>query len=335
MHVVVTGAGGRIGRVLVPALVEQGHRVRCLLLRRDPAAAALAALGDAVEVVRGRLEYYADVEPAMAGAEAVVHLGGAMGDFGDEEFFEANVRGTFNVMQAIRQVAPAIQRVVFASSDAIYEKYVPGGFRTPINPDTTPRDGKGIYALTKIVGEELCWSYLRTFDIPTTVLRFPIARAAAELPEFHEFWLDGLLVAKRRQRGRDPAAADAVALLEKLQAEMAGGRALIVARDEFGHPYRRVFVDVRDVVQSLLLALEVEAAVGQAFPVAGKDQPTSSDKVVPYLAGKLGVPYFEVNLPGIPTFYDHDAGKTAALLGYVPRYDVLTMIDEAVGARPG
>ena len=332
MHVLVTGAGGRIGRAVVAALVARGDRVRCLVMQQDPAARALAAYGDAVQLFRGNLEFYPEVEPAVAGAEAVVHLGAAMGSFTDYQFFEANVRGTFHVLQAVRRVAPGLRRFVFPSSDAIYEKYVPGGLRSPINPDTTPRDGKGLYALTKIMGEEMCWSYLRTFDVPTTVLRFPIARAAAELPDFYELWLDGLLGFKRGQARRDPVSARAVEILERLQAETGGERRLVVARDEFGEPYQRVYVDVRDVVQAVLLALDVDAAVGQAFPVAGKDQPVGADRIVPYLAQKLRTPYVEVNLPGIPTHYEHDARKTAALLGYRPRYDVFAMIDEAVAA---
>jgi nucleoside-diphosphate-sugar epimerase len=334
MNVLVTGAGGRLGRALVPALLAGGHMVRCLVVRGDPQASHLTGLGGGVQVVRGQLEYYPELEPAVAGVEAIVHLGAAMGDFSDDQFFETNVRGTFNVLQAVRRVAPGLRRFVFASSDAIYEKYVAGGYRTPINPDRTPRDGKGVYALTKIVGEELCWSYLRTFDVPAVVLRFPIARAAAELPEFYEFWLDGLLRYKRGQVGADGEAARAVEILEGLERAAAGSRRLIVARDEFGEPYQRVYVDARDVAQAVLLALENDLVVGHAFSIAGKDQPVTSEQVVPYLAERLRVPYVEVSLPGIPTRYTHDGRKASALMRYAPRYDVFAMIDEGLGDAP-
>jgi UDP-glucose 4-epimerase len=333
MRILVTGAGGRIGRMVVEALVERGHDVRCLVVQNDPQAPRLAALGPRVQVVRGHLEYYPEVEPAVAGVEAVYHLGAAMGSFTDWQFYTTNVTGTFNVLQAVRRVAPGIRRFVFPSSDAVYEKYVPGGYRTPIDPDRTPRDGKGQYAMTKILGEEMCWSFWRTYDIPCVVFRFPIARAAEELPQFYELWLDGLLNYKRRQRRADPEAEKAVTILEQLQSATGAERRLIVARDEFGEPYRRVYVDVRDVAQALLLALEAGDAVGHAFPVAGKDQPTTSERIVPYLSKKLGVPYLEASLPGIPTHYEHDGAKTAALLGYEPKYSVFDMIDEAVAKR--
>jgi nucleoside-diphosphate-sugar epimerase len=330
MKILVTGASGRIGRGLVAALLERDHQVRCLVLPQDPHIGELAALGAGVEILRGHLEYYAEVEPAVAGMDAVFHLGAAMGAFTDYQFFEANVRGTFHVLQAVRRVAPGIRRFVFPSTDAVYEKYVSGGYRTAINPDTTPRDGKGAYAMTKILGEEMCWSFMRTYDIPAVVLRLPVARAAAELPAFYEFWVDGLLRHKRGQCHVDAEAEQAVAILEALQREGGERRRLLLAKDEFGQPYQRVYVDVRDVVQALLLALEKESVVGHAFCVVGKDQPTPADKVVPYLAEKLGRPYVEVSLPGVPTYYTHNAAKARALLGYRPVYDTLAMIDEAV-----
>ena len=145
------------------------------------------------------------------------------------------------------------------------------GLQSPIDPDSSPRDGKGLYALTKILGEEMCWSYLRSYDIPGTVLRFPIARVASELPDFYELWLDGLLSYKRGQQRRDPEAAsvgggDPGGVLQRQAGDV---RHLVVARDEYGQPYQRVYVDVRDVVQAIMLALEQEAAVGQAFLIGG------------------------------------------------------------------
>jgi len=332
MKILVTGAGGRLGSVLVPALVEAGHDINALDAQASPGLGALAQVGHKVRLFRGHLEHYAEVEPAVAGVDAVIHLGAAMGSFTDWQFYSSNVTGTFNVLQAVRRVAPNITRFAFPSSDAVYEKYIPGGLPAPIDPERTPRDGKGLYAMTKILGEELCWSYMRTYGLPCTVFRFPIARAASELPDFYEFWLDGLLRHKRGQRRADPNSGAAVEVLERLQKEAGGEKRLIVARDANGRPYQRVYADARDVAQALILSLENDAATGRSFPVAGKDQPANSEQIVPYLSKKLGVPYVDANLPGIPTFYDVDTTNTREVLGYTPRYDVFHMIDEAIGS---
>jgi UDP-glucose 4-epimerase len=332
VKILVTGAGGRLGSVLVEALVNAGHEVNALDMQASRGLGALQRLGSRVKIFRGHLEFYAEVEPAVAGVDAVFHLGAAMGSFTDFQFYTSNVTGLFHVLQAVRRVAPNIQRFAFPSSDAVFEKYIPGGLTAPIQPEATVRDGKGLYAMTKILGEEMCWSYLRTYGTPCTVYRFPIARAATELPDFYEFWVDGLLNHKRGQR-RDPGAPEAVAILEKLQQEAGGEKRLLVARDENGRPYQRVYVDARDVVQALMGSLNNSAATGRSFGVAGKDQPANSAQIVPYLSKKLGVPYVEANLPGIPTFYDEDISNTKSVLGYEPKYDVFHMIDEAIAAR--
>ena len=195
------------------------------------------------------------------------------------------MRGTFHVLQATPG-GPRVARFVFPSSDAVYEKYVAGAAE-PDRPGQQPPDGKGLYALTKILGEEMCWSYLRSYDIGT-VLRFPIARVASELPDFYELWLDGLLSYKRGQQRRDPGGAgggDPGAL----QRQAGDVRHLVVARDEYGQPYQRVYVDVRDVVQAIMLALEQEAAVGQAFPSGARTSrsPRTASLPVPKLGALL------------------------------------------------
>jgi uncharacterized protein YbjT (DUF2867 family) len=68
MHIVVTGATGKVGRPLVEALLAAGHRVRALT--RDPQRARLPA---GVEVVGGDLGASDSLEGAFAGAEAL-HL---------------------------------------------------------------------------------------------------------------------------------------------------------------------------------------------------------------------------------------------------------------------
>src|SRR5438874_12861590 len=69
-RVLVTGASGFIGTALAPRLAAAGHTPR-LLFRRRPAA---APPGDVVE---GDLAEPATLAAAVAGSDAVVHLGAA------------------------------------------------------------------------------------------------------------------------------------------------------------------------------------------------------------------------------------------------------------------
>lgn len=72
MKVLVTGAGGRTGQAIVPALVGAGHAVR-VFVRRAESGAALKALG-AAEVCQGDLNDDAGVADALDGIDALYHI---------------------------------------------------------------------------------------------------------------------------------------------------------------------------------------------------------------------------------------------------------------------
>ena len=132
MNVLITGITGRIGANLAVQLVQQGHQVRGLVWPRDPRIEKLQGLG--LELINGNLANRADVDQVTDGIEVVYHLGAAFqggGPFTEEEYFEINVRGTFNMLEAAR--VQQVSQFIFASSDALYDKYIPR------NPNWVPR----------------------------------------------------------------------------------------------------------------------------------------------------------------------------------------------------
>lgn len=72
MIVVVSGAGGRTGQSIVPALVRAGHTVR-FITRQTKYGGPLAALQDAAPVVAD-LGQAAEIARAVEGADAVYHI---------------------------------------------------------------------------------------------------------------------------------------------------------------------------------------------------------------------------------------------------------------------
>src|SRR5438067_1813157 len=120
MLVLVTGATGRIGAHLTRALAREGHAVRALALPGDPRAPLIS--GPNVELVYGQLADTATLAEAARAVDAVYHLAGALTSRGntDDEFFEFNLRGTYNLLMAVRAHAPRIRRFAYASSDAVY-----------------------------------------------------------------------------------------------------------------------------------------------------------------------------------------------------------------------
>lgn len=96
MPVVVTGASGCIGAVLVPMLVKRGE-VRALI-RNDAAADPLRAAGAKVAVAD--LADTATVSTAMEGAHTVIHLAGGLYLSGEDAYEAANLGTVRDALEA-------------------------------------------------------------------------------------------------------------------------------------------------------------------------------------------------------------------------------------------
>jgi NADH dehydrogenase len=99
MKILVTGATGFIGRVLVDDLLREGHVVRAMV--RDPDKAYLLC-AQGVELVQGDIRDAPAVDRACQGVEAVFHLAAIMRQTKTESFQDVNVRGTANLTAAAR-----------------------------------------------------------------------------------------------------------------------------------------------------------------------------------------------------------------------------------------
>jgi nucleoside-diphosphate-sugar epimerase len=135
MHVLLTGAGGIVGRFVAPALTAAGHRVT-----------RLGRAGD----VSWTLD---DAAPHLPAANALVHLafdhvpGRYRGGEGDdpERFRRLNLDGTLRLFDA---VGPA--RIVFLSSRAVYGDHRRGEFLTEAD---VPRPDS-LYGEVKLAAEQ-------------------------------------------------------------------------------------------------------------------------------------------------------------------------------------
>jgi dihydroflavonol-4-reductase len=148
--VLVTGATGFMGRVLVARLLEEGRAVRVLERRPSDAFADVT-----VERVTGDVTQPETLAAACAGAEAVFNLAGLLSyDAKDEARLQAvNVDGLANVLAAASEAGSG--RVVQVSSVAGVG-YTDDPAR-PLDEDSPFPEGawRNHYARTKRLGEEL------------------------------------------------------------------------------------------------------------------------------------------------------------------------------------
>jgi len=122
MHVFVAGGAGYIGSVLVPLLLEKGHRVTVLdrLYFGDTLERVTARFGEKVRVVRGDVR--AIDHGLLASVDAVVDLSGISNDPSCELepalTRSENVEGAKRLAAAARE--QAVRRFVFSSSCSVY-----------------------------------------------------------------------------------------------------------------------------------------------------------------------------------------------------------------------
>lgn len=167
MRILITGAAGTLGRVLLPRLAAAGHAVIALDL--------LAADGQA-QWIEGDVRDATAVSAAMKEIDLVVHTAALHGihlaDHSPREFYDLNLTGTFNVWQAA--VEHRVRGVVFSSTMGVY-----GESRKParddevawVDEDLALQPGD-VYGWTKVAGEELCRYHLRHDGIPSIALRY-------------------------------------------------------------------------------------------------------------------------------------------------------------------
>lgn len=103
----ITGATGFVGSAVLAEALGQGHQVRALARRDQPARAG-------VEWVRGDLGDEGALAALVTGADAVIHIAGLTNTPDPAEFTAANVTGTANLIAAMK--GAGVRRLVFVSS---------------------------------------------------------------------------------------------------------------------------------------------------------------------------------------------------------------------------
>jgi len=326
MNILITGITGRVGANVARHFLGQGHQVRGLVWPGDPQAAKMAKVG--AEIVPGDLRVLADVQSATRDRDVIFHLGAAFqagGPFTPEQYFDTNVKGTFNVLEAALGLGGHLRHLIYVSTDATMSKYPPGGIEKPLTETSLPVTATHWYGYTKGLGEHLVDRYVRHENLPATVFRFAMTLGAGEVLDFPMYRLRYYL---SQFENREDAAGRATWLA--LQAEDDGTDRLLVACDESGRPYKKHMVDVRDLVHAFDAAAGRESTFGRLYQLAAPE-PFTWDEAVPYLASVLKLPHSRVNLAGTnPSFYEYDLTAARRDFGFAPRYAIKDTIDEAV-----
>jgi UDP-glucuronate 4-epimerase len=178
MRILVTGSAGFIGFHMARRLLDEGHEVvgldgltpyydRNLKLRRHeillqrPGFSGHAAMLEDCPALAG---IYG------AGFDAVYHFAAQAGVRhsldNPRAYLDANLVGTFNLLELMRRAPPA--HALMASTSSVYGANAKVPFRETDRADHPLT----LYAASKKANEEMAHAYSHLFKIPITMLRF-------------------------------------------------------------------------------------------------------------------------------------------------------------------
>ena len=323
--ILVTGGAGFIGSHLVDELLASDYDVRvldALVGQVHGAAERPPYLNSGAELLVGDVRDGEAVRRALEGVDAVVHLAARVGVgqsmYELTEYTGSNSYGTAVLLQAL--LDRPVQKLLVASSMSIYgegatapveavertredleaRRFEPLGAGGEVltalpTPETKRAANSSVYALTKYDQERLCLVFGDAYAVPTVALRF-------------------FNVYGPRQALSNPY----TGVLAIFASRLLNGRAPLVFEDG---GQRRDFVNVSDVTSACLLALEHDAAAGQALNI-GSGESVTVTEIARKLARVLGVE-IEPELTGTFRTGDirhcfADITRARALLGYEP-----------------
>jgi CDP-glucose 4,6-dehydratase len=296
----VTGGHGFIASHLARALLERGDAVTALdLPPRRLSGLALQGVEPAVELVEADLRDGAAVAAVVAAGEfdVVFHLaaqtlvGPAMAD--PAATFEANVRGTWTLLEACRRAD--VPAVLVASSDKAYgpREELPYREQMQLRPASP-------YEASKAAADSIALSYRPAYGLPVAVTRLANVYGGGDL-NFSR-------------------------LVPEAVAAALDGRRPEIRSD--GSP-ERDFLHVEDAVAAYLA---IEHAVGAGGPAAGEafnaggERPHSVAEVVEAIAAIAGGGLSPEYGPGSPAAeIDRqyvDSTKLRELTGWRPRVEL-------------
>lgn len=301
-RVLVTGAAGKLGQAVLHDMAG-----KCHLTGLD-----LHAGKGEIDWRRGTLTDAAAVAEAVKGQDAILQLGAIPNIWSGtgEALMQVNLVGLYNLLSAAEEAG--VKRVVFCSSDSVVgftvhegalrpPEYLPIDLSHPLNP-TDP------YALSKLLGEEMCRSFTLRGKLEIIALR-PVFVAYPEM------------YGEIRARSRSP---------ETYKGTPAGGPSSAGGGPCWHH------VDPRDAARAFRLALEMPYRGFDRFFVCSNvtlhPEPTLQrlERVIGRLPEIRNAEIFAKN-PHAPLY---DLSRSREVLGFDAQFDAraVSLLQDGVTA---
>jgi len=164
MKILVTGSSGHLGEALVRTLLDAGHEVVGLDIKKSAFTNVVGSVHDS-----------ASVRMCMQGVQTVYHTATLhkphVATHSMQDFIDTNVSGTLTLLRAAE--ANGVKAFIFTSTTSTFGDALrppPGTAAAWVTESVKPIP-KNIYGVTKTAAEELCLFFHRKHDLNCIILR--------------------------------------------------------------------------------------------------------------------------------------------------------------------
>ena len=297
--VLITGGAGFIGTALTRRLVGK-NRVRVYdSLRRNALGEAGLDGHEDVELVVGDVRDYESLEKATRGADYVIHMASIAGV--DTVLknpvltMEVSIEGTMNALRAARAHEGTVKRFIDFSTSEVFGSYAFRVREADVTSLGAVGEARWTYAVSKLATEHLAHNYWKQYGLPTCSIRPFNIYGPGQVGEgaIHTFVTRAL---------RD----------ELIQIHNEGDQI-------------RAWCYIDDIVEGILLAMERDDALGEAFNIGNARSSITIyqlARLVVRLAGSRSeIRFVEWDFPDVELRIP-DVKKAEKLLGFRASVDL-------------
>ena len=166
--IIILGGAGFIGSHLCDLLLKKKYKVLVIDNLSTGRLSNLSHLKNKIKFIKADISKQGDWQNNFKNTKYVFHLA-ALADIvpsieNPKKYFEANVTGTLNVLEAVKKYK--VSKIIYAASSSCYG--IPNIYPTS---EKEKIDNKYPYALTKYLGEEILLSWSKIYKIKFISLR--------------------------------------------------------------------------------------------------------------------------------------------------------------------
>ncbi len=320
-RILITGGAGFVGSNLANRLLNEGCDLTIFdNMSRSGGATNIEWLrkshgADSFRLVEADLSNFDALRDAADGAQRIYHLAGQVAVTTSVQDpradFESNALGTFNALEAARQVGDS-PIFLYSSTNKVYggmEEFEIGEGETGYHyadhphgiPETQPLDFHSPYGCSKGAGDQYVRDYARIYGLRTVVMRQSCIYGYRQFGIEDQGWIAWFIIAALK------------------------GRDISIYGD--GKQVRDVLF-IEDLLDAYQASIDnIDKASGKVYNVGGGRDNTMSvwAEFGPMLEELMGKPV-KVNMadwrPGDQRVYVSDIRKAQSELGWSPKYSV-------------